>query len=76
MEYKCAVKKKQRRIMVYLIAIIILYLVVISFIVDKLRKERDELDLTTPTGKLRCREINKAIDLMNGFWLWSLLKKK
>lgn len=62
--------------MIYLIAIIIVYLVVINFITDKLRKERDELDLTTPTGKLRCKQINKSIDLMNGFWLWKLLANK
>ena len=76
MEYKCTVKEKQYRVMIYLIAIIIIYLGVINFIIDNLKKERDDIDLTTPTGKLRCREINKAIDLMNGFWLWSLLKKK
>lgn len=62
--------------MIYLGATILLLYILKTYIVYKLRYKRDRINLTTPTGKLECRNINKTIDVLTGAWIFSFLKKK
>ena len=56
------------------IILIVLYSIK-TFIVYRLRRKRDIIDLSTPTGKLECRRLNEAIDILNGGWIIKRLSK-
>lgn len=61
--------------MIYLY-IILVYYILKSVYVHRLRKQRDVLDLSTTLGRTKCRELNERIDFLNGAWIWNLIKKK
>ena len=62
--------------MIEILIILLLLYVVKTYYIYKLRLKRDNLDLTLPSNKLMCKDINNTINLLNGAWLWTLAKKK
>ena len=62
--------------MIKILIILLLLYVVKTYYIYKLRSKRDNLDLTVPSNKLMCKDINNTINLLNGAWLWTLAKKK
>lgn len=61
--------------MIYISAILSIY-IINRLIVYKLRKTRDNVNLTTHTGKLKCKRMNEMIDIMTGAWLYRLNKRR
>lgn len=63
-------------IKVFLFLLLLIYIIKFCYI-KKLRRKRDEIDLTTLKGKLQVKKINQTINLLNGYLMWnSLLRKK
>lgn len=62
--------------MIKILIILLLLYVVKTYYIYKLRSKRDNLDLTVPSNKLMCKDINNTINLLNGDWLWTLARKK
>lgn len=53
-------------ILTIIIILFVLYIVK-SYIVYKLRKERDDVDFSTLRGKLEIQKLNNLIDFLNGY---------
>lgn len=47
-----------------------------TIIVYRLRKVRDNINLTTYEGKLKCIRLNETIDILTGGWILKLKKRK
>lgn len=63
--------------MIITLTILLILYIIKSYVIYKLRYKRDHLNLlTTPTGKVECRRLNKTIDVLTGAWIFSFLKKK
>ena len=56
--------------------ILLIILLVNYTIIYFLRKQRDRVNVTTPTGKLKVKRLNQTIDILTGFWIWSFSRKK
>lgn len=61
--------------MIYIYIILAIYIIK-SIIVYMLRKKRNNINLTTPTGKLKCKRLNETIDILTGGWILKLKMKK
>jgi hypothetical protein len=61
--------------MIYIYIILAIY-IINRLIVYKLRKKRDYINLTTHTGKLKCKRLNETIDILTGGWILKLNKSK
>lgn len=61
--------------MIYIYTILTIY-IINRLLVYKLRKKRDNVNLATHTGKLKCKRLNETIDIMTGAWLYKLNKSK
>lgn len=61
--------------MIYIYIILSIY-IINRVIVYRLRKVRDNITLTTYSGKLKCRRLNETIDILTGGWILKLKMKK
>lgn len=61
--------------MIY-IYILIAFFFIKYIIVYRLRTIRNHINITTYSGKLKCKRLNETIDIMTGAWLYKLNKGK
>ena len=61
--------------MIY-IYILIAFFIIKSIIVYRLRTIRNHINLTTYSGKLKCKRLNETIDILTGAWILRLNRKK
>lgn len=61
--------------MIYLY-ILIAFFIIKSIIVYRLRKVRDNINLITYSGKVKCKRLNETIDILTGGWILKLNRKK
>lgn len=54
--------------------ILLAYYILKSIYVYRLRRKRNNIDLSTTIGRTKCRELNERIDFLNGAWIWKLRK--
>lgn len=61
--------------MIYIYIILSIY-IINRVIVYRLRKVRDNINLTTYSGKVKCKRLNETIDILTGGWILKLNRKR
>ena len=55
---------------IILLTLIVLYILKYRY-TSKIRNERDNIDFTTDEGKERIKELNRKLDIANGYRLFN-----